>query len=60
MKLDRRARLHILGIAIGAIAVIWAAIQGDWWFALVFAVATVFLGLGVAHRIRQSQDDLRD
>jgi lysylphosphatidylglycerol synthetase-like protein (DUF2156 family) len=57
MKLDQRAKFHILGVAVGVAVVIWAAIQQDWWFALVFGVATVVLGLGVAHRIRQLQDD---
>jgi hypothetical protein len=55
MKLDSRARLHILGVVVGAVAAIWAAVQGDWKFAIVFGVATILMGLGVAHRIRQSQ-----
>jgi hypothetical protein len=57
MKLDSRSRFHILGVAVGALVAVWAAIQGDWSFALVFGVATVVMGLGVAYRIRQSQRD---
>ena len=56
MRLDRRARLHVMGLIVGALAAIWAAVQGDWAFAVVFGIATVVLGLGVAHRIRQSGD----
>jgi hypothetical protein len=50
-----RSRLHLIGLAVGAFAGIWAAVQGDWWFALLFGVATVFTGVGVLHRIRQSR-----
>jgi hypothetical protein len=57
MKLDTRARLHIVGVLIGVLVVAWAAIQRDWWFALIFGVATLYLGLGVLHRIRQSQGE---
>lgn len=57
MRLDSRSRLHILGVLVGVAVVIWAAIQGDVWFALVFGVATVFLGIGVVHRIRQEQNE---
>jgi hypothetical protein len=54
-RIDTRGRLHLAGVAIGAIAAVWAAIQGDWAFALVLGAATVVIGLGVAHRIRQTQ-----
>ena len=57
MRLDRRARLHLVGVLIGVVVAIWAAVQSDWRFAVVFGVASLVLGLGVAHRIRQSQDD---
>jgi hypothetical protein len=57
VRLDRRARLHLLGVLVGVAVAIWAAVQGDWRFAIVFGVASLVLGLGVAHRIRQSQDD---
>jgi hypothetical protein len=54
-RIDTRGRLHLLGVAIGAVGAIWAAIQGDWLFAVVLGVATVLIALGVVHRIRQSQ-----
>jgi hypothetical protein len=54
-RVDTRGRLHLAGIAIGAIAAAWAAIQGDWAFALVLGAATVVIGLGVVHRIREAQ-----
>ena len=52
-RIDTRGRLHLAGVAIGAVAAAWAATQGDWAFALVLGAATVVIGLGVAHRIRQ-------
>jgi hypothetical protein len=57
MKLDSRSRFHVLGVVVGAVVAIWAAIQGDWWFAAVFGVATLVLGAGVLHRIRQTPRD---
>jgi hypothetical protein len=51
MTLDSRSRFHLLGVAVGAVVSAWAAIQGDWWFAAVFGVATVVL------RIRQAPRD---
>jgi hypothetical protein len=57
MKLDSRSRFHLVGVAVGAVVTAWAAIQADWAFAAVFGVATVVLGLGVVHRIRQAQRD---
>jgi hypothetical protein len=57
MTLDSRSRFHLLGVAVGAVVSAWAAIQGDWWFAAVFGVATVVLGIGVVYRIRQAPRD---
>jgi hypothetical protein len=54
-RVDTRGRLHVLGVVIGAVGAIWAAIQSDWLFAIVLGVATVLIALGVWHRIRQSQ-----
>lgn len=54
-RVDTRGRLHLVGVAIGAVAAVWAAIQGDWAFALVLGAATVLIGLGVARRILQAQ-----
>jgi hypothetical protein len=56
LTVDRRSRFHLVGLAVGALAAIWAAFQGDWWFALLFAVGTLFTGAGVLHRIRQARD----
>ena len=53
--MDKRGRFHLIGVAIGAIVAIYAAIEGDWAFAIVFAVASLVTGLGVLHRIRQSR-----
>jgi hypothetical protein len=52
-RVDTRGRMHLAGVGIGAVGAVWAAIQGDWAFALVLGAATVVLGLGVVHRIRQ-------
>lgn len=52
---DRRGRFHLVGVAVGALVTVWAAVQGDWWFALLFGVATVFVGVGVTHRLRQGR-----
>ena len=57
MNVDTRGRLHLIGVALGLVAAIWAAVQGDWTFAIVFAAASLLLGAGVVHRIRQSQGD---
>jgi hypothetical protein len=57
VKLDSRARVHLMGVGVGAIVAIYAAIQSDWVGAIVFGVATALLGLGVAHRIRGLQKD---
>ena len=57
MRLDPRARVHIVGVVVGAAVAVWAAIQGDWKFAIVFGVASVVMAIGVAHRIRKLQDD---
>ena len=57
MRLDPRARVHIVGVVVGAAVAVWAAIQGDWKFAIVFGVASVVMAIGVAHRIRTLQDD---
>jgi hypothetical protein len=54
-RVDTRGRLHLLGVVIGAIGAIWAAVQSDWLFAIVLGVATVLIALGVWHRLRQSQ-----
>jgi hypothetical protein len=56
VNVDTRGRLHLLGVAVGLIAAIWAAVQEDWRFAVVFAVASVVLGAGVIHRIRQARE----
>jgi hypothetical protein len=56
-RVDTRGRLHLLGVLIGAVGAIWAAIQSDWLFAIVLAVATAMIALGVVHRIRQSQGE---
>jgi hypothetical protein len=56
-RVDTRGRLHLLGVLIGAVGAIWAAIQSDWLFAIALAAATVIIALGVVHRIRQSQGD---
>ena len=55
MQLDARSRFHLLGVVVGVIVTVWAAVQGDWLFAAAFGVGSLFLGLGVAHRIRQEQ-----
>ena len=52
-RVDTRGRLHLLGVVIGAVGAIWAAIQSDWLFAIVLAVATVVIAIGVWHRLRQ-------
>jgi hypothetical protein len=57
MKLDNRSRFRISGVVVGAIAAVYAAIEGDWAFAIVFAVATGLMGLAVLHQIRQAQSD---
>jgi uncharacterized membrane protein len=57
MKLDNRSRFRVAGVVVGAIVAIYAAIQGDWPFAIVFALATVLMGVAVIHQIRQSQPD---
>jgi hypothetical protein len=57
MNLDNRSRLRLLGVAVGVVAAIWAAIQGDWTFAIVFAVASVLMGVAVLHQIRRSPGD---
>jgi hypothetical protein len=57
VNVDTRGRLHLIGVALGLVVAIWAAVQGDWRFAVVFGVASVLLGAGVIHRIRQSQGD---
>jgi len=54
-RVDTRGRLHLVGVAIGAVAAVWAAIQGDWAFALVLGGATAAIGLGLAHRIGQAR-----
>jgi hypothetical protein len=53
---DKRSRFHLVGLAIGALAAIWAAFQGDWWFAVLFAVGTLSTGAGVLYRILQERD----
>jgi hypothetical protein len=58
-RVDTRGRLHLLGVVIGAVGAIWAAIESDWLFAIVLGVATVLIALGVVHRIRQSQSSGR-
>jgi len=35
---DTRGRLHLLGVVIGAVGAIWAAIQSDWLFAIVLGI----------------------
>ena len=57
MKLDNRSRFRISGVVVGAIVAIYAAIQGDWAFVVVFGVASVLMGLAVIHQIRQSESD---
>jgi hypothetical protein len=52
---DNRGKFHVFGVAVGVIVAIYAATQRDWPFAIVFAVASVVMGIGVAHRIRQSR-----
>lgn len=54
-RVDTRGRLHVLGVLIGAVGALWAAIQGDWLFAIVLGIATVLIAAGVVHRIRQAQ-----
>jgi hypothetical protein len=54
-RIDTRGRLHLVGVAIGGVAAAWAAIQGDWAFALVLGGATLVIGLGVVRRIQQAQ-----
>jgi membrane protein implicated in regulation of membrane protease activity len=56
MTLDNRARFRVVGVAIGVVAAVWAAIQGDWTFAIVFAVASVLMALAVLHQIRRPSD----
>jgi hypothetical protein len=55
MKLDSRARVHLMGVGVGAAVAIYAATQSDWVGVLVFGVATALLGFGVAWRIRNLQ-----
>jgi outer membrane lipoprotein SlyB len=57
MTIDNRARFRLAGCAVGALAAIWGAIQGDWAFAIVFAVASVVIGIAVLRQIRRSQGD---
>jgi hypothetical protein len=52
---DNRGKFHLIGVGIGVIVAIYAAIERDWAFAIVFAVASLVTGLGVVHRIRQSR-----
>jgi hypothetical protein len=54
-SVDTRGRLHLVGVAIGAGAAVWSAIQRDWAFALVLGAASLVIGVGVVHRIRQAQ-----
>jgi hypothetical protein len=55
VKVDGRSGFRLVGVAVGAIAAVWAAVQGDYAFAAVLGVASVLLGLGVLHLLRQSQ-----
>ncbi len=55
--MDKRSKFHLIGVALGVIVAVYAAIQGDWAFAIVFAVASVVIGLGVLHRIRITRDN---
>jgi hypothetical protein len=57
MKLDTRSRFRISGVVVGGLVAIYAAIEGDWAFAIVFGVASVLMGLAVLHQIRQSETD---
>jgi hypothetical protein len=59
MKLDNRSRFRLSGVVLGAVVAIYAAIQGDWTFAIVFGVASMLTGLAVLHQIRQSETDRR-
>jgi hypothetical protein len=54
--MDNRTRFRLAGVGFGAAAAIWAAVQGDWWFALIFAVATAFTGVTVLFEWRRSQE----
>jgi hypothetical protein len=53
--MDSRSRFRLAGVGLGAAAAIWAAVQGDWLFALVFGVASIFTGLVVLHELRRSR-----
>jgi hypothetical protein len=55
LSVDNRTRFRLAGVGFGAAAAIWGAVQGDWWFALIFAVATVFTGITVVYEWRRSQ-----
>jgi hypothetical protein len=54
---DKRSRFHLIGVGVGVLVAIYAAIEGDWAFAIVFAVASIVTGLGVLHRIRITRDN---
>ena len=53
--MDNRTRFRLAGVGFGAAAAIWAAVQGDWLFALIFAVATVGTAITVLYEWRRSQ-----
>jgi hypothetical protein len=53
--MDNRTRFRLAGVGFGAVATIWGVAQGDWWFALIFAVATVFTAISVVYEWRRSQ-----
>ncbi len=55
--MDNRARFRLLGVAVGVVAAIWAAAQGDWTFAIVFAVASLLMAIAVIHQIRRPPGD---
>jgi uncharacterized membrane protein len=47
-----RERLRLLGILVGAIVTVYAAVRGEWLPAVVFGVATVAVGAGVLYQRR--------
>jgi predicted acetyltransferase len=53
--MDSRSRFRLAGVGLGAAAAIWAAMQGDWLFAVVFGVASAFTAVVVLHELRKSQ-----
>jgi hypothetical protein len=55
VKLGGRDLFRFSGVIVGALAAVIAAIRGEWWFAGIFLVAAVVLGISVIHQLRQAR-----